>query len=148
MSDPLQPHGMYSLSGSSVHGISRQEYWSGLPFPPPGDLPDPGMELESPATLALVGALFTTEPPGKPKLYMRVKVLFSQSCPILCDPMNWFPLPGCSVHGILLVRILEWVAIHFSRGSFHPREQTWVSCTTGRFFTIWATREAQIVYKT
>ena len=39
-------------------------------------------------------------------------------------------------------RILEWVAIPFSRGSSWPRGQTWVSCIAGRFFTIWATREA------
>ena len=45
------------------HGISRQEYWSGLPFPFPGDLPNPGMEPISPA---LTGRFFTTEPPGKP----------------------------------------------------------------------------------
>ena len=38
-----------SPPGSSVHGISRQEYWSGLPFPSPGDLPDPGIERGSPA---------------------------------------------------------------------------------------------------
>ena len=44
-------------------GFSRQEYWSGLPFPPSGDLPDPGIEPMSPA---LVGKFFTTEPPGKP----------------------------------------------------------------------------------
>ena len=44
-------------------GFSRQEYWSGLPFPPPGDLPDPGIK---PASLALAGRFFTTEPPGKP----------------------------------------------------------------------------------
>ena len=43
--------------------FSRQEYYSGLPFPPPGDLPDPGTEPDSPA---LVGGFFTTEPPGKP----------------------------------------------------------------------------------
>ena len=48
---------------SSVHGISRQEYWSGLPFPSPGDLPDPGME---PASPALTGRFFTTKPPGTP----------------------------------------------------------------------------------
>ena len=41
-----------SLPGSSVHGISREEYWSGLPFPSPGDLPDPGIEPESPALQA------------------------------------------------------------------------------------------------
>ena len=43
--------------------FSRQEYWSELPFPPPGDLPDPGIQPESPA---LAGGFFTTEPPGKP----------------------------------------------------------------------------------
>ena len=51
-----------SLPGSSVHGILRQEYWNGLPFPSPGDLPDPGIEPESPA---LLGRFFTTEFPGK-----------------------------------------------------------------------------------
>ena len=45
--------------------IPRQEYWSGLPFPSPGDLPDPETELMSPASPALVGRSFTTEPPGK-----------------------------------------------------------------------------------
>ena len=46
-------------------GFSRQEYWSGLPFPPPGDLPDPGIEAKSPMSPALTGGFFTTEPPGK-----------------------------------------------------------------------------------
>ena len=44
-------------------GFSRQEYWSGLPFPSPGDLPDPGIELRSPA---LQADALTSEPPGKP----------------------------------------------------------------------------------
>ena len=47
-------------------GFSRQEYWSGLPIPPPGDLPDPGIKPTSPA---LAGRFFTTEPPGKPLRY-------------------------------------------------------------------------------
>ena len=48
-------------------GFSGQEYyWSGLPFPPPGDLPDPGIEPVSPMLPALAGGFFTTEPPGKP----------------------------------------------------------------------------------
>ena len=47
---------------SSVHGISQAEYWSGLPFPSPGDLPHPGTEPVSPV---LTGGIFTTEPPGK-----------------------------------------------------------------------------------
>ena len=46
-------------------GFSRQEYWSGLPFPPPGDLPNPGME---PASPALAGGVFTSELPGKPTI--------------------------------------------------------------------------------
>ena len=45
--------------------FSRQEYWSGLPFPPPGDLPEPGMEPKSPVSPALAGGFLTTEPPGK-----------------------------------------------------------------------------------
>ena len=44
-------------------GFSRQEYWRGLPCPPPGDLPNPGIEPKSPA---LAGGFFTTEPPEKP----------------------------------------------------------------------------------
>ena len=46
-------------------GFPRQEYWSGLPFPSPRYLPDPGIE---PASPALAGRFFTTEPPGKPNL--------------------------------------------------------------------------------
>ena len=64
-----------------------------------------------------------------------------QSYPTLCDPMDC-SLPGSSVHGIFQARVLEWVAISFSRGSAQPRVQTQVSHTTGRRFTIWATREA------
>ena len=49
-----------SLSGSSVYVISQQEYWSGLPFPSPGDLPDPGIKPASPVSPALAGRFFTT----------------------------------------------------------------------------------------
>ena len=58
-----------SLPGPLSMGIFKQEYWSGLPFLPPGDLPDPGIEPESPASLTLAGGLFTTEPPGKSQKY-------------------------------------------------------------------------------
>ena len=51
-----------------------------------------------------------------------------------CDAMDCSP-PGSSVHGILQARILEWVAIPFSRGSLQPRDRTHVSCIAGRFFT-------------
>ena len=67
--------------------------------------------------------------------------LFAKSCPTLCNPMDCSP-PGSSVHGILQVRMLKWVAIYFSRGSSQPRDQTQVFWTAGRLFTFWATRES------
>ena len=67
-----------------------------------------------------------------------VQVTVAQPCPILCDPVDCSS-PGSSVHGILQARILEWVAIPFSRGSSWPRDRTRVSCLAGCFFTIWAT---------
>ena len=84
-------------------GFSRQEYWSGLPCPPPGDLPDPRIELRFP----------TFQVDSLPSSH--------QGSP----------------------RILGWVAILFFRGSFQPRNWTGVSHIAGRFFTSWATREAQ-----
>ena len=68
------------------------------------------------------------------------EVLEAQSCLTLCDPMDYSP-PGSSVPGILLARILEWVAIPFSRGSSQRRDQTHVSHIAGRFFTVWANCE-------
>ena len=65
---------------------------------------------------------------------MHAKAL--QSCPTLCYTMGCGP-PGCSVHGILQARILEWIAMPSSRESSQPRDQTcvsWVSCITGEFF--------------
>ena len=64
----------------------------------------------------------------------------AQLCPTLCDPVD-YSLPGSSIHGILQARILEWVAISFSRGSSRPRDWTEVSRIAGRCFTLWATRE-------
>ena len=66
-----------------------QEYWSGLPCPPPGDLPNPGIKPVSPASPALAGGFFTT----------------STTCLTLCNAMD-HGLPGFSVHGILQTRIL------------------------------------------
>ena len=62
------------------------------------------------------------------------KKRFTQSCLTLCDPTDC-SLPGSSVHGLLQARILEWVAIPFSRGSPQPRDQTWVSHTAGRLLS-------------
>ena len=71
----------------------------------------------------------------------EVKMSVAQSCLTLCDPMDCSP-PGSSVHGILQARILEWAAFSFSRGSPWPRDEAQVSYVAGRFFTLWATREA------
>ena len=67
VSDSLQPCELEPTNPLFV-GFSRQEYLSGLPFPPPGDLPNPGIQPESPESPALAGRFFTTEPPGLPAL--------------------------------------------------------------------------------
>ena len=64
------------------------------------------------------------------------EVKVTQSCPTLCDPMDY------TVHGILQARILEWVTFPFSRASSRARDWTKISPIAGGFFTIWATREA------
>ena len=73
---------------------------------------------------------------------LLVKVLGTQSCPTLWDPMDCSP-PGFSVHGILQARILEWVAIPFSRGSSWPRDWTRVSQIAGRFFPVYLTTKCK-----
>ena len=84
-----------SLPGSSVPRSPRQEYWGRLSFPPPGDLPIPGIEPTSPA---LARGFFTTEPPGKPPFCgCPMLCLVALLCPTLCDPMAC-SLPGSSVH--------------------------------------------------
>ena len=70
-------------------GFSRQEYWSGFPFPSPGDLPDPGIKSMSPAVQAVSLSLS----------HQGVNV--TQLCPTPCDPMDY------QVHGILQARRLE-----------------------------------------
>ena len=62
----------------------------------------------------------------------------AQSCPTLCDPMDCSP-PGSSLHGILQARVLEGVAISFSRGASPPRDGARVSCIPGRRFNLGAT---------
>ena len=69
-------------------------------------------------------------------------VIVTQSCPSPWDPMGCSP-PASSIHGILQARILEGVAMLFSKESFQPRDWTQVSCIAGGFLTVWATREAQ-----
>ena len=72
----------------------------------------------------------TAEPGGLPSVGSH-RVGHDLACP-----------PGSSVHGILQARTLVWVASPFSRGSSWSRDRTRVSCTAGRFFTVWATTEA------
>ena len=120
-----------SPPGSSLRGISqaRIQEWVAISFSR-GDLPDPGIEPvspASPASPAWAGGFFTSS--------ATWESVSSPSCLTFCDPMDCSQ-PGSSVHGILQARILERVAIPFSRGSFQPRDQTQVSCIAGRFFTI------------
>ena len=71
-----------------------------------------------------------------------VEMLVAQLCPTLCDPLDCSP-PGSSVCEISQAGIVEKIAIPFSRGSSQSRDRTQVSCIAGRFFIIWATREAE-----
>ena len=189
MSDSLWPPWTVAHQAPPSMGFSRQEYWSGLPFPSLGDLPNPGIE---PRYLALQADALTSEPPVKPKFMLAniktwrlvsktshklqnifIMCVSEQELPryINCSfrlvikvQTTWFfewakdlmwshsvvsdslqphglcSPPGSSVHGIFQARILEWVAISFSRGSSQPRDGTRVLHIAG--FTIWAPREA------
>ena len=77
-----------------------------------------------------------------PRIKVKVKVLVAQSHPTLCNLMDCRS-SGSSAHEILRAKIVEWVAMPFSRGSSWLRDQTQVSQIAGWFFTVWATREAQ-----
>ena len=133
------------LTGSSVHGIVQARILEWLSCPPPGDLPDPGIESVSPVIPALQADSLLLSHWGNPN-WLKSLLLQSvsesevgQSCPTLCDPIDC-SLPSSSVHGIFQARVLKWVAISFSRGSSQPRDWTWVSCIAGRHCTVWATR--------
>ena len=79
-------------------------------------------------------------------LKVKVKVLVTESCLTLCDHIDCSP-PGFSVHGIIQARILELVAISFSKESSPPRDRIWVSYTADRLFTNWATMETKALTK-
>ena len=76
-----------NLPRSSVHGIPKQKYWSGLPFPSPGDLPDPGIKT---SVSCLAGRFFTTEPPGK-----LIVLSYSDTQVLLCYK---YCFPICSLY--------------------------------------------------
>ena len=88
MSDSATPWTGAHQAPPSV-GFSRQEYWSGLPFPSPGGLPDPGIEPRSPA---LQADALTSEPPGKPSVVVALRV--AHRCQfagaVLTVPAAWY----------------------------------------------------------
>ena len=124
-----------SLQGSSVHGgFSRQECWSGLPCPPPEDLPNPEIKPKSPA---LQADSLLSEPPEKPKNIGVGSLSFLQG--IFPNQELHQSLQHCRQILYQLShkgspRILDWVAYPFSNGSSLPRNQTGVSCIAGGFF--------------
>ena len=131
---------VWSPRGSSIHGTfqARILEWGAISF-------SRGFFLTQGSNLHLLPCFLHCRQVFYPLSHRRspkVKALVTRSWPTLCDPMD-FNTPGSSIHGILQVSILEWVAILFSREFSQPRDQTWVSYIAGRFFTIWAIREAQ-----
>ena len=78
-------------------------------------------------------------------IYLSCMRVVSRSVATLCDPLDC-SLPGASVHGILQARILKWVAVLSSRGSFQPRDGTCVSCIGRQILYHWATWEACITH--
>ena len=109
------------LSAPLFMGFFRQEYWSKLPFPSPRDLPNPGIE-------PTVSCIFLHWQAGSlPLSNLKCKrVLVAQLCLTLFHSMDCNPL-GSSVYGIIQARILEWVAISYSRGSSWPSVQIHIS---------------------
>ena len=85
--------------------------------------------LDPPVGTLLCLLWIVSSPCGLPRDDSEV----AQSCPTLCNPWS---LQRSSIHEIFQARVLEWVAISFSRGSSQPRDQTWVSLIAGRFFTV------------
>ena len=193
MSDSVWPETAAHQAPLSL-GFSRQEHWSGLPFPSPFYNPRVLYNLLSPVCALTsfpifllycfysshIGCLAVTQI-CRPSLHLRtlhllfclvafpqvspcwllhflqvfIKIhtpvspslavcVYAQSGLTLCDPMDCSP-PGSSVHEIFQARILEWVAIFYSRGSSWPRGQTSASCVSWigrRILYHWATWEA------
>ena len=142
--------GTIARQASLTTGFSRQEYWSGLPFPPPRYVPDSTQrtgECQSFSTpqAKLPTSLFKLVFSHRVCVY--VCVLAIQLCPTLCNALDCHS-SGRYVLKILSARILEWVAITFSRGSSWPRDWTQVSCTAGRFLIVWVTSKAPSHCKT
>ena len=146
-------------------GFSRQEHWSGLPFPSPMhesekwkwsrsvmfDSVRPHRwqpnrlrwPWDSPGKNTGVGCHFLLQ-----CMKVKSKREVAQSCLTLSDPTDC-SLPGSSAHAIFQARVREWGAIAFStfsRGYSQPKDWTQVSCIAGRFFTVWNSREAPFIW--
>ena len=135
-----------SPPGSSVHGIFQARILEGVAMPSSRGSSWPRNQT----CVSCIGRQILYHYATREAPYLLSEVEWSeiaQSCPTLCDPMD-YSLPGSSVHGIFQVRVLEWGAISFSRGSSQPRDQTRVSRIVGRCFTVWAIREAHRNEKT
>ena len=117
------------LAGSSVRVISQARLLGQIAISFSRGSSNPGFE---PVFSALVGRFFTTEPPEKPQ--KGSAWVCAQSCWNLCDSMDFSP-PGSSVHGIFQARMLEWVAISYTKRSFPPRDRTHISCTGRQILT-------------
>ena len=129
-----------AYQASPSMGFCRQEYWSGLPFPSPGDLPDPGIKPAFPCLLHRRWIFLLLSHLGRPlgalETLLLLLLLSRFSRVRLCATLMDCSLPGFSVHGILQARTLGWVAISFSKGSSRPRDRTWVSLIGGRHFNL------------
>ena len=96
MLDSSQPYGLTVAHQVPLFmGFSSQEYWSGLPYPSPGDLPDPGIEPTPLMSPELEAGSLALAPLGKPQIVRLTSV--AQSCLTFCDPMNR-STPGLPVH--------------------------------------------------
>lgn len=119
---------------SSVHKILKARILEWVSIPSPGDFSNPGIKPGSPT---LQANSLPSEPPEHPQSEgVSGSVMLT-----LCDPMDC-SLPSPSVQGISQAKIVECIAVPFSRGYSPPLNWTQVFCTAGRFFTNWATREA------
>ena len=166
IANSLQPHGLQPTSLLCPWRFSRKEYWSGLPFPSPGNLPDPGIKPVSPFLHWQVDSLLLShqeeseshsvmsdslQPHGLDSPWESSGQNTGVGSLSLCQGI--FPtqgsnpgLPHCRQIVYQLSqkgspRILEWVAYPFPSRSSLPRNQTGVSCIAGRFFTSRTTRE-------
>ena len=110
MSSSLQFYGLYPTRLLCTWGVSRQEYWSGLPCPPPGDLPNPGIESRHCRQI-----LYCLSHQASPRILKWVVCPFSRGI-FPTQEVNW-----CFRHQ---ARILEWVTLSSSRASSQAGEQT------------------------